>query len=209
MRVRGPHVILGLMNISHESPSTTDQAEGSPQGWRLSDGLRVLGVLGIPLAWPIAGPAAAAAISLVWGGQMVARSLLPRGPADWGMQMLFLASGWFAVLGLYQQFLWLDIPMHYFTTGAVAWLTWTVLVRSGGLSHQPRTRVQRVTQVAIVTALGALGSVLWELGEWFGYSFTTSQVGVGYDDTIGDMFCGVLGALTVAVLVTFGRRVRP
>lgn len=80
------------------------------------------------------------AITLVWGGQMITRSLLPRGPADWGMQSLFLAPGWFAVLGTYQQVLWLHADALLQDRGH-AWMTWTVLVRTGDLSgRRSRTR---------------------------------------------------------------------
>lgn len=189
------------MNISGEPRSRTDVgAQRPPERWRLSDVLRLAGVLTVPLAWWIAGPAAGAAISLVWGGQMAVRSLLRPGFADWGLQLLFLASGWFAVLGAYQAVSWLDIPMHFLSTGAVAWLAWAVLVGSGGLPAQASSRAETVAQVVVITALGAVASVLWELGEWYGYSFTVSDVGVGYDDTIGDMFFGTLGALATGLL---------
>ncbi len=195
------------MNISRGTRSRTGVgAQRPPERWRLSDVLRLAGVLGVPLAWWTAGPAAAAAISLVWGGQMAVRSLLRPGFADWGLQLLFLASGWFAVLGAYQAVPWLDIPMHFFSTGAVAWLAWAVMVNSGGLPAQARSRAQTVCQVAVITALGALASILWELGEWYGYNFTVSEVGVGYEDTIGDMFCGTLGALATGLLTILSDR---
>jgi hypothetical protein len=49
--------------------------------------------------------------------------------------------------------------------------------------------------VVLTTAFGLAGSAVWEMVEWLGKTFISTDIFVAYDDTIGDMAVGGLGAL--------------
>jgi hypothetical protein len=48
---------------------------------------------------------------------------------------------------------------------------------------------------------GLAVSALWEMVEWAGRTFVTSEIFVTYEDTISDMAVGGLGALAAGVVV--------
>ena len=60
----------------------------------------------------------------------------------------------------------------------------------------------------MTTALGLSLGVLWEIFEWFGHAFIDGEIYVGYQDSIGDLLFGGLGALIAGCSMRFltGRR---
>ena len=63
----------------------------------------------------------------------------------------------------------------------------------------------RWTVLLLVTGLGALLAIGWELGEWFTFIRHGTELDTAYTDTLGDEALGTLGAL-VAGLVLARRR---
>ena len=62
--------------------------------------------------------------------------------------------------------------------------------------------------VAFATTVGLALSAVWEIVEWLGHTLVDSQIFVAYDDTIGDIAAGGVGALlggVVAALVRLER----
>ncbi len=53
--------------------------------------------------------------------------------------------------------------------------------------------------------IGLAASAVWEMIEWAGRTFVTDEIFVTYEDTIGDMAMGGLGALAAGVLVAVVR----
>ena len=48
-------------------------------------------------------------------------------------------------------------------------------------------------------------ALLWEMGEWFGHTRLDDRIQVGYEDTLGDLGAGVVGAVVAAVLLALSR----
>ncbi|MCP2266922.1 hypothetical protein ACFQHV_02440 [Promicromonospora thailandica] len=156
------------------------------------DLVRAATAVSVVVAVPVIGGVAGALLFLVLGGTVVPRALgLPTGlDLAFGGSLLFAA--WAALLGWYDAVPWLDLLVHAVCTGLVAAVGTVALVRG---------RVTGAALVALTTAVGALGAVLWELGEWAGHTFLDDDIFVGYQDTVGDLAFGLLGALTAGIVL--------
>lgn len=174
-----------------------------------ADVLRLLGLLLVPAAGAVAGWPSAAAMSLVFGGQWLLRWLAGGSLLDWAGQVVLLAAGWASVIGLYHRAEGLDLVMHAAATAVVTGLV-AVVVRSAlrrpGRSGGPVTPAEAVrllgpvVAVLALTAAGTALGVVWEIAEWWGHHQVTEEIGVGYDDTLGDLAADLVGALAAALL---------
>ena len=172
-----------------------------------ADVLRLLGLLLVPAAGAVAGWPSAAAMFLVFGGQWLLRWLTGGSALDWASQAVLLAAGWASVIGLYRRVAGLDLVMHAAATGVVTGLV-AVVVRSAlrrrgrlGGPVSPAEAVHVLGPVLSWLALAAAGTalgVLWEIAEWWGHHWVTAEIGVGYDDTLGDLTADLVGALVAA-----------
>ncbi len=90
-----------------------------------------------------------------------------------------------------------DIPLHFFGGLAIAYFT------SGTLYVFAERDVVRMpdTVVHLLVTFGLTCSVamLWELAEWTADHTLGTNCQLSIDDTMGDMFVGVLGGLTLAI----------
>ncbi|WP_127126013.1 hypothetical protein [Georgenia sp. SYP-B2076] len=167
----------------------------------LADLARAAGVLSLAVAAVWWGPVGVAVFALVLLGLVLPRVAAVPAGLDLACGVVLLAAAWFSFAGLYAAVAWLDLVVHLAATGLVAALAHTLLVRGGALPspdasvvHRPRLGIV-VTTAALGLALGAA----WEMGEWAGHTFIDGAISVGYDDTIGDLVAGGLGALTAGV----------
>ena len=142
---------------------------------------------------------AVALYSLVLLGQTVVRLAPLRASVQAGTAVILLAAAWTALLDAYQLIPWLDLVMHVVATGLLAAIGTTALLRSGWLQTGPSAG--RAGQTLLTAGLGALLAVLWEVGEWFGHTLLDPAIQVGYEDTVGDLAAGVLGALLAGLLL--------
>jgi hypothetical protein len=55
--------------------------------------------------------------------------------------------------------------------------------------------------VLVVTGLGAILAIGWELGEWYTFIRHGTELDTAYEDTLGDEALGTLGALLAGLLV--------
>ena len=141
---------------------------------------------------------AAALFALVALGVTVARvAALPA-----RLQMLIgvtlILAAWASVLDWYRIYPSLDMVVHVAANGLLALLAFLTLQRAGVLPDV----LSRSASILVITAFGAGLGVLWEIGEWIGHTLINDSIGVGYDDTIGDLTCGLAGSLVAAVLYT-------
>jgi hypothetical protein len=166
--------------------------------WYPADAGRLLGAVLVPASWLVAGWPAAAAMLLVCGGQWLLRWYLLGRPVDPAGQLVLLAAGWFSAVGLYHQVSWLDAVMHTLASLVVALLV-AELLRAVVLVP---LLLRAVVLVCVTVTLG----VLWELGEWLGHTYITPEIGVGYEDTIGDLAANLVGAVLGAALAVRSRR---
>ncbi|XKH53065.1 hypothetical protein LG284_13950 [Citricoccus nitrophenolicus] len=142
---------------------------------------------------------AVALYSLVLMGQTVVRLAPLRASVQAGTAVILLAAAWAALLDAYQLIPWLDLVVHVVATGLLAAIGAGALLRGGWLQTGPSAG--RVGQTLLTAGLGALLAVLWEVGEWFGHTLLDPAIQVGYEDTVGDLAAGVLGALLAGLLL--------
>jgi hypothetical protein len=119
-------------------------------------------------------------------------------PAPWGAFTLIMASFFIDVTGnsldLYDPVSWWDNFSHF--------LTWVPLCAGIGLltcqSIRPRWAI-----VAVVTGLGAVLAVGWEIGEWYSFIRRGTELEGAYEDTLSDQLLGLLGGFTAALFVAW------
>ncbi|MFZ8757618.1 hypothetical protein ACO03V_09420 [Microbacterium sp. HMH0099] len=116
---------------------------------------------------------------------------------------VFVAAG-SNVLELYRAWTGWDLIVHLACTGVLAAVALILLQDSGVVPATGRRR----TPIVLATLSGLALSAVWEMVEWFGYRFITDAIFVTYDDTIGDMMAGGLGALIVGVVASRVRLTR-
>jgi hypothetical protein len=144
--------------------------------------------LGAAVAW---GPVALALLALVAAVPVLLWLL--RVPTVLACCTIVLALGaaWSGVLDLYDRLAWLDVVAHAAVQGVLATALVDLAVRRGVLRPGPRAAAVLVSSVV---ALGLAVGAAWEILEWAGHTYVDPGVGVGYDDTIGDIAAGALGA---------------
>lgn len=112
-----------------------------------------------------------------------------------------LLGAWGATLDWYVAVPWLDIVVHAVANGLLAAVALVGMQRARLLPG----RLPAAGTVLVATALGALLAVVWEAGEWFGHTMLDDGIGVGYDDTVGDLVCGTVGSFVAGVALATGR----
>ncbi|MET0872866.1 MAG: hypothetical protein ABWX89_11090 [Paeniglutamicibacter terrestris] len=163
----------------------------------LGDALRLVALLAIPAAWIVSGPLSALTMLLVSGGTWALRYYSRTRREDLAGQIVLLLGGAFSVLGTYKVVEWLDLVVHLLMLAVLTKTLANMLVHHAMLPDAS-TRRQAAGILVAVTGLGVLLAVLWEIGEWAGHTFINPDVGVGYEDTLGDLVAGTLGSLIAA-----------
>lgn len=95
-------------------------------------------------------------------------------------------------LDLYDAVVWWDDLNHL--------VNWMLLTAGLGLLVGPPVR-PRWALALMLTGLGALLAVGWELGEWFTFIRHGTELSDAYTDTLGDLALGTLGSLVAALVV--------
>jgi hypothetical protein len=95
-------------------------------------------------------------------------------------------------LDLYDTVAWWDDANHF--------VNWVLLCTGLGIVLVPRLRPAWVL-VLLVTGLGCLLALGWELGEWYTFIRHGTELDTAYEDTLGDMALGTLGSLFAGFLV--------
>ena len=165
------------------------------RGQMVADAIRLLGVLSAVAALALSGLTDGAIVAFCLPGLMLPRFLGMRPGADAWICVVLLVAAWSNVLDLYRTLPWWDIPVHLVVAGTVAVVAYLLLARRDIV---PAPFTPRFTATAVVVHTAMLGLALgavWEMIEWFGYAVITDDIYVTYDDTIGDMAAGGLGAL--------------
>ncbi len=87
-------------------------------------------------------------------------------------------------------------------------VNWALLC--GGLGAIWLTGVRPVWAVTlVVTGLGAVLAIGWELGEWWTFIRHGTELDTAYVDTLGDLVLGTLGALVAGFVVRRATTVAP
>jgi hypothetical protein len=166
-----------------------------------ADLARVAGVLSFVVALTMGG-VATALFALVLLGLTLLRLSRVSPALDLATGSLLVGAAWCSLLDLYQRYAWLDVAVHAAATGLVAGATFRALCGAGVLAGPEAALPRPRTGVLVsVVSLGLGLAVLWEAGEWFGHTLVDQRIQTGYDDTIGDLVSGGLGALVAGLLL--------
>lgn len=171
----------------------------------LADALRIIGVLSVVVAAIWSTPTDAGILGLALPALMVPRVLGMRAWADILLGVTVLVAAGSNVFDLYRTITGWDLAVHFVCTGAIAATSYLVLARCLVVPPQGATDFRKRTAIVVCTALGLAVSALWEMIEWAGRTFITAEIFVTYQDTIGDMAVGGLGALVAGIVVAFFR----
>jgi drug/metabolite transporter superfamily protein YnfA len=95
-------------------------------------------------------------------------------------------------LDLYDTVVWWDDSNHF--------VNWFFLLAGIGLIIARDIR-PRWAQVLLISGLGCLLALGWELGEWYTFIRHGTELDTAYEDTLGDMTLGSFGAFLAALLV--------
>ncbi len=95
-------------------------------------------------------------------------------------------------LDLYDTVVWWDDSNHF--------VNWFFLLSGIGLIIATKLE-PRWAQVLLVTGLGCLLALGWELGEWYTFIRHGTELDTAYEDTLADMTLGSIGAFLAALLV--------
>lgn len=95
------------------------------------------------------------------------------------------------VFHIYRDFPDFDIPMH-FLGGLTICYFYTVCL------HAPNAEIflgrhTKFSSAIILTSLTGMTTILWEFAEWTLDHLTDSNAQVSLDDTMGDIFMGLMG----------------
>jgi hypothetical protein len=94
---------------------------------------------------------------------------------------------------LYDTIWWWDDANHY--------VNWLLLCLGIGLLVERGGVRPRWALAVLVTGVGSLLAILWELGEWYTFIRHSSELATAYEDTLGDEALGSLGGLTAALIL--------
>jgi hypothetical protein len=95
-------------------------------------------------------------------------------------------------LDLYDSIVWWDDFNHY--------INWLFLLVGIGMLVADNVQPDWA-MVVLVTGLGALLAIGWELGEWYTFIRHGTEIETAYEDTLGDLALGTLGALCAGFVV--------
>lgn len=116
--------------------------------------------------------------------------------APWGAFSLVMAPFLVDVTGntldLYDSISWWDDVNHF--------ANWALLCSGLGLLLVGRIEIGWA-RVLLVTGLGAVLAIAWELAEWYTFIRHGTELDTAYQDTLGDEALGTLGALMAGLLL--------
>jgi hypothetical protein len=103
---------------------------------------------------------------------------------------------------LYDQLWWWDDLNHY--------VNWLLLCIGVGLLLERGDLRPAWALASLVSGLGAILAIAWELGEWYTFIRHGTELASAYEDTLGDLALGTLGGVTAGVaLAVRARKARP
>ena len=99
------------------------------------------------------------------------------------------------VILAYDSMPWIDVPMHF--VGGVT-ITWFALgAARAAVEHHLIGRPNRAGLLVLAFLAGSSATVYWEFAEFIADRYLFTAVQLGLEDTLLDMFLGVLGAATL------------
>jgi hypothetical protein len=131
----------------------------------------------------------------------VARRRRSRAPLPWAAFAFVCAPFFIDVTGntldLYDTVVWWDDANHL--------VNWLLLCFGVGLMLGRSSLDQRWALATLVTGIGAVLAILWELAEWYLFIRHGTELATAYTDTLADEALGTLGGAVAGLLVAFRR----
>lgn len=166
----------------------------------LADAVRVLGVASV-LVLAIWGTGTDAGIlAFTLPALLLPRFLGARAGFDIMFGVSVLIAAWSNVLDVYTTVPWWDLVAHFVCTGVIVVAAYLTLAQVKVVADPRRAGSSARTPLVLASALGLAVSALWEMVEWFGYTFISDDIFVAYADTIGDMVVGGLGGVVAGIV---------
>lgn len=169
----------------------------------LADALRIVGVLSIVAAWIWWTWTDVGVLALVLLGLVLPRFLAASAPLDVAFCVIMLVAGWSSVVDLYGAISWWDLLVHFAAGGLVAVVAYLLLSDLELIPDPDAPGSRLATALILSVSFGLAASAIWEMLEWVGHTLVDRSIFVGYDDSIGDMLFGGLGALAAGFAVRF------
>jgi hypothetical protein len=185
--------------------TTTAEPDAVPAPrWVVGDLLRAVALVSVAVGAAGWGFVGFALFMLVLGGTMIPRALGAPTSLDVTYCSVLLLGAWAAVLDLYLRIAWLDTVVHAAATGLIAVVAYVVMVRVAMLPVE----VSRAGRVVVATGAGTALALVWEVLEWAGHLLADDRIQVGYEDTLGDLVSGLLGAAVAGAVLLSDTLVR-
>src|SRR5690349_21870559 len=99
-------------------------------------------------------------------------------------------------LALYDSVWWWDDANHF--------VNWFFLTLGVGLLLAGAARQPGWASLLMVSGIGAIMAIGWEIGEYFAFIRGGTELATAYTDTLGDLVLGTLGAAAAGALVAWG-----
>lgn len=173
-----------------------------------ADMLRVLGVLSVVAAAIWWQPTDAGVVAFCLPALAAPRVLGMRTIPDVACQLIVLVAAWSNVFDLYRTVALWDLVVHFACTGALTLLLFLALSRARIVPAPDTPTLTAAASLVLAGGMGLALSALWEMVEWAGWRFISDEIHVSYQDTIGDMGAGAVGAILAGVLLWRIRLVR-
>lgn len=174
----------------------------------VADALRGFGLFSVVFAFAFLDLTDAGIFAFTLPGLLLPRFIGIKAWPDIVFSVTLLVAAWSNILDLYTRIAWWDLVVHFACAGVLAVGCYLFLARLRIVATPFTPRFTRRAGVVLTTAFGLALGALWEMIEWFGYRFITPDIHVTYEDTIGDMAAGGLGAFFLGFVVAFVPLVR-
>jgi hypothetical protein len=167
----------------------------------VADGLRVIGVLGVVVAAVFLPATDAGILAFITPALVAPRFLRVRPGFDIVFCLIVLIAAWSNVADLYRAYLGWDTVVHVICTAVLAPMLYLLFARFAVVPAPGEAGFGARVAIIHTTTIGLAISALWEMVEWIGFELFTEDIYTTYDDTIGDMAAGGLGALVAGILL--------
>lgn len=123
-------------------------------------------------------------------------------PIDWGAVAFIMAPFLVDMTGnsanFYDSIYWWDDANHL--------VNWFFLSMGAGLILRHVRDLRPWELTFMITGFGAFMAILWELAEWYTFIRNGTELETAYEDTLGDMALGTLGALIAGLVIAWRAR---
>lgn len=148
----------------------------------------------------VAYPVMMLAVPVIWA--LLRRRSDRIEPIDWAAIAFLMAPFLIDMTGnsanFYDSIVWWDDVNHL--------VNWFLLSMGAGLILRHVRDLRPWELTFMITGLGAFLAVVWELGEWYTFIRNGTELETAYEDTLGDMALGTLGALIAGLVIAWRAR---